>query len=93
MGLRLALGARPADLLQRVVGDGMRLVLLGSVAGLFGAYLLARWLESLLYGVGANDPVTMIVAWAILLFTALIACLVPARCAAQTDPIITLRHD
>jgi putative ABC transport system permease protein len=90
-GIRLALGARQADLLRLVMGEGVRVTLSGLAAGLAGAALLTRSLSTLLYGVAPLDPVTFIAAPAVLGVTALTACAVPAMRAARTDSARALR--
>lgn len=93
MGLRLALGAQPAQLRHMVVGQGMRLVLAGLLAGLAASALLLRLLRGQLYGVHADDPVTFATVVAVLLAAALVACSIPALRASRADPMITLRSE
>lgn len=92
-GIRQALGARPSDILQLVLGQGMRLVFLGLAAGIVAALILTRWLSRLLYGVTATDPLTFVVAALLLGGIALLACWLPARRATRVDPLLALRHD
>jgi putative ABC transport system permease protein len=92
-GVRLALGAQPSSLLRLVVGQGLRLAAAGVAAGLVGAFWLTRLLESLLFAIGARDPVTFVGVAMLLLFAALIACYVPARRAADADPLSALRSE
>ena len=93
MGLRLALGARPANLVRLVLSEGLRLVVLGIAIGVGTALLLTRFLEALLFGVDARDTITFVVAPAILLAAALLGCLAPARRAMRVDPAVALRAE
>jgi putative ABC transport system permease protein len=91
IGIRLALGAGTPDVLRLVVGQGMRLVLLGLAAGLLGAWLLSRVLASQLFGITAQDPLTYATVALLLGSVALVATWVPARRATRVDPMISLR--
>jgi len=93
LGVRMALGARPADLLSMVLGQSMRVALLGIAIGLLAALGLARLVTSLLYGIGAADPATFVVIPALLAAVALLASFVPARWAMKVDPMVALRHE
>jgi ABC-type antimicrobial peptide transport system permease subunit len=93
IGLRSALGATPRNILQLVVGQGARLAVVGLVAGLFGAFALTRSLRALLYGVGPNDPTTIVLATVLLLVATLAACFVPAVRALRVDPSQAFRTD
>lgn len=96
IGVRMALGAARRNIFQMIVGQGVRLALIGLVIGAAGALLLARLLSSfssLLYGVGANDPLTFVIVSIVLAAVALAACCVPARRATRVDPMISLRHE
>src|SRR5262249_22367562 len=91
IGIRLALGAQKRDVIMIVVKQGLRLVSLGIIIGLLGAFAVTRVLSQILYGVKASDPITYAMVAGLLLPTALVACVAPARRATKVDPIIALR--
>ncbi len=93
MGVRMALGARPADVLRLVLQTGMAMVLVGVAVGLAIATALTRSMNSLLYGIGWFDPLASLVTCALLVLVALVACWVPARRAARVDPLVALRYE
>ena len=93
MGVRLAVGATAAALARLVIGQGLRLVLFGVVAGLGVDLLLGRLLEARLYGVSARDPIALLASVFLLIVVALLACWIPARRAARTDPMTALRAE
>lgn len=91
MAIRMALGAPPLRLLREVVGQGLRLALLGAALGLLAAVPVARLFSGLLYGVGPADAPTLLIAPAVLTAAAALACFLPARRAARVDPLVTMR--
>ncbi len=93
MGIRMALGAGTANVVGMVVRSGLVLIVIGLLLGIGGAFALSRTLESLLFGITPADPGTFVVVPLLLGAVALIACYLPARKAAQTDPIETLRAE
>jgi putative ABC transport system permease protein len=93
MGIRLAQGAQPRDLLTLVVGHGMRLTGIGLVLGVAAAFALTRLIERLLFGVTSTDPLTFAAVPLILAGVALAACWIPARRATRMDPLVALRHE
>jgi predicted permease len=93
IGLRMALGARPADVLRLVVGRAALLALGGAVAGLVGALVLTRYMQGVLYGVAPTDPLTLASVTAALLLVAAVATWAPARNAARVDPAVALRDE
>lgn len=93
LGIRLALDATPGNILRLVVRQGMALAVIGVALGLGGAFALARLIRSLLFGVQASDPVTFVAIAALLAVIALVASYIPARRAAQIDPMVSLRWE
>jgi ABC-type antimicrobial peptide transport system permease subunit len=92
VGIRMALGARPADVWWMVLRYGITLAVIGIAIGLAGALLLMPQMSTLLIGVGPRDVATLAVVSALLSLTAVIASLIPAQRASRVDPIIALRH-
>ncbi len=93
MGIRVALGAAPRDILKLVVGQGMRLTLAGVAAGVLVSLALTRLLASLLFGVRAIDVTVFSAAALVLVAAAFLACYLPARRATQVDPMVVLRFE
>ena len=93
LGIRAALGASAANLLGLVLRGGMLMTGLGLVLGFAGALGLTRWMASLLYGVGARDPLTIAAVGGILGCVALLACYIPAHRATKVDPMVALRYE
>jgi len=93
LGIRLALGAEPGSLLALVVRDGLRLALIGVALGVAGALFAGRAMGSLIYGISAWDPRTMVGAAGTVVLVAVAASLFPARRAARVDPMVSLRSE
>jgi predicted permease len=93
IGIRMALGAQRADVARLFIKQGMTLVMLGVALGSIGAFALTRVMTSLLFNVGANDPLTFTGVALLLSLIALLACYLPARRAARIDPLAALRRE
>jgi predicted permease len=93
IGIRVAIGARPGDVFRLVIGQGLRVTLVGIAIGLALSAMAARLLASLLYGVSPTDAATWAAAVAVWLAVALLACWLPARRAARVEPVVALRQD
>ncbi|HKC87305.1 MAG TPA: FtsX-like permease family protein, partial [Blastocatellia bacterium] len=93
IGVRVALGARPRDVIRMVVGRGMLLTSIGAAAGVALSLGLTRLMSGMLFGVGAKDPLTFACVSVLLAGVALLACYIPARRAARVDPMVSLRRE
>ncbi len=93
IGIRMALGARTADVLKLVVKHGMKLALVGMLIGLGGSWAITRFLEKMLVGVEPTDLLTFSVVSVFLLLAAFVACYLPARRATKVDPLVALRYE
>jgi putative ABC transport system permease protein len=93
IGIRMALGAQMSDVLKLVLKSGLGLAVIGIGVGLIGAFILTRWMTTLLFGVKPTDLVTFVAVSACLWLTALLACYLPARRATKVDPLVALRYE
>jgi putative ABC transport system permease protein len=93
MGLRMALGAQPRDVLRVIVGHGMRLVLVGLCIGVAAALVVTRWMSSVLFDVKPSDPLTFAAVAVLLTAVAFLASYIPARRAMRVDPMVALRYE
>jgi len=93
IGLRVALGAQRRDILQVIVGHGMRLAFGGAAIGVVGACVASRWLQSFLFGVKPTDPLTFLAVVTLVALAAFAACYIPARRAMRVDPMVALRYE
>ncbi len=93
IGLRMALGAQTHAVLRMILGQTLKLTLVGVTAGLLGSYFLVKFLASLLFGVGIHDPQTFLGVAVLLIAVALAASYIPARRAMRVDPIVAVRHE
>ena len=93
IGIRIALGAHPRDILRLIIRQGLQLVLVGLILGIGASLALTRFMSALLFEVSATDPITFTVVAVLLTIVALLACYIPARRAMRTDPMVALRHE
>ena len=93
VGIRMALGAQPHDVLRLVVGHGAKLALIGVISGLLASLALTRLMSNLLFDVSTTDPLTLSVVALVIAFVVLAACYIPARRATGVDPMIALRYE
>jgi putative ABC transport system permease protein len=93
IGLRMALGAQPGQVLKLMLKQGLLLTVIGTVIGVAGALVLTRLLSSLLFGVNTADPATFTAVILLLFVVSLVACYLPARRAMRIDPLIALRTE
>jgi putative ABC transport system permease protein len=93
IGLRMALGAHPRDVLRVIVGHGVRLALLGMAIGIAGALIVTRWMSSVLFKVKPTDPLTFTAVALVLGTVAFLAAYIPARRAMRVDPMVALRYE
>ncbi len=93
IGIRMAMGAEPANILRLIAGESMMLTLLGASLGLVGAYAVTRVMKGLLFGVSSTDPLTFAGVTSLLCAVALLATFIPARRASRVDPLVAIRHE
>jgi len=93
IGIRMALGAHPREVVKLVVKDGAKLAVAGLVIGVIAAATVTRFMKSLFFGVASTDPVTFVCVLILLMMVALLACYIPARRAARVDPTVALRYE
>jgi ABC-type antimicrobial peptide transport system permease subunit len=93
IGLRMALGAQAGDVRSMILAQTLKLTVVGVAIGLAGAFGVARFLTSLLFGVGTHDPVTFLGVAVFLILVAVVAAYVPAQRAMRVDPIVALRYE
>lgn len=93
IGIRMALGGQPSDVLRLVLGEGARMAALGIGIGVVASIAITRLMSSLLFGISATDPLTFVGVAVLLSLVALLACYIPARRATRVDPLVALRYE
>ena len=93
IGLRITLGAQRGNVLRMVIGEGMKLALIGVALGLIGSFALTRTMKNLLFGVSTTDPLTFLGITLLLAAVSLFACWIPARRATKVAPLVALRYE
>jgi ABC-type antimicrobial peptide transport system permease subunit len=93
IGVRMALGARPADVLRMILAEGLKLVAVGVVLGVAAALMVTRLLEGMIYGVSMRDPLIFVLVNLLMVTVSLAACYVPALRATRVDPITALHYE
>jgi len=93
LGIRLALGATPRHILRLMMGQGMKMTLIGVAIGFVGAIAVTRLMRSLLFAVAPTDLMTFLISAIVLIVVASLACFIPARRATKVDPLVALRYE
>ena len=93
VGIRMALGATPRDVLRMVLGEGVKMTLVGVAIGLLAVFGVTRLMANMLFGVSPHDPLTLVGVASLLILVAVAACYIPAHRATKVDPIVALRHE
>ncbi|HSL55064.1 MAG TPA: FtsX-like permease family protein, partial [Pyrinomonadaceae bacterium] len=93
IGIRMAIGARPIDVFKMILGNGMKLALIGVAVGLAGAFILTRLMATMLFGVEPTDAMTFGGITLLLITVTLLACYLPGRRATKVEPTISLRYE
>jgi ABC-type antimicrobial peptide transport system permease subunit len=93
LGIRMAMGARPGDVLRLILGKGLERAAAGLTLGVVGTFVVGRALSSLLFRAGLFNPLALLTSWLLLASTVLLASYFPARRAAKVDPMVALRYE
>ena len=93
IGIRMALGAQPQDVMRMILAQGGKIACAGVLVGTIAAFGLTRWMEKLLFSVSPGDPMTFAAVAIVLTFVAMLACWIPARRTLRVDPAIALRDE